>query len=333
MWRRRLISIPLLSLLTALLWGALPLWIAISLLIDLVRPRRMAATRTLLFFGIYLACECAGVAAAGALWLWPMDRAAFLAQNYRLQWWWNSALFQAGLRCYAMRVEERWDSPEAGLAARPVLVFIRHTSTADTVLPVSVFSCRHGVRLRFVLKEELRWDPCLDIVGGRLPNAFVRRGGDAAANLTRVRGLADGLGQGDGVLIYPEGTRFTPGKRARLLERLSGAERERAAELQHLLPAHPGGPAALLEAVGPDADVWFCGHTGYEAAGSFTELINGRLIGQTVRMRFWKVSASEIPSDAEGRRAWLHGQWREMDRWVGDQPQSPIPRIHRSTAS
>ena len=184
-----------------------------------------------------------------------------------------------------------------------------------------------------MLKEELRWDPCLDIVGGRLPNAFVRRGGDAAANLTRVRGLADGLGQGDGVLIYPEGTRFTPGKRARLLERLSGAERERAAELQHLLPAHPGGPAALLEAVGPDADVWFCGHTGYEAAGSFTELINGRLIGQTVRMRFWKVSASEIPSDAEGRRAWLHGQWREMDRWVGDQPQSPIPRIHRSTAS
>ncbi|MDC0708578.1 hypothetical protein POL68_08865 [Stigmatella sp. ncwal1] len=33
-------------------------------------------------------------------------------------------------------------------------------------------------QLKYVLKRELLWDPCLDVVGRRLPNVFVERSGD-----------------------------------------------------------------------------------------------------------------------------------------------------------
>ena len=49
----------------------------------------------------------------------------------------------------------------------------------DTVLPVVFFALPTGVRLRYVLKRELLFDPCLDIVGQRLPNYFARRGAGA----------------------------------------------------------------------------------------------------------------------------------------------------------
>ena len=62
----------------------------------------------------------------------------------------------------------------------------------------------------------------MDLVGQRLPNVFVRRGsGRPAREAALVASLAEGLGPRDGVVIYPEGTRFTPAKRARALARLA----------------------------------------------------------------------------------------------------------------
>ena len=61
---------------------------------------------------------------------------------------------------------------------------------AVVLLAAALLSRPHGVRLRYVLKRELLWDPCLDIVGHRLPNAFVRRGSrDTAGDVAAVRGL------------------------------------------------------------------------------------------------------------------------------------------------
>ena len=52
-----------------------------------------------------------------------------------------------------------------------------------------------------------------------MPNYFLdRRSTDAAAEVEQVRALGRELGEGDGVLIYPEGTRFTPEKRERAIE-------------------------------------------------------------------------------------------------------------------
>ena len=48
---------------------------------------------------------------------------------------------------------------------------------ATTTYPqtTTYVSRRYHLRLRYVLKRELLWDPCLDIVGQRVPNIFVDR--------------------------------------------------------------------------------------------------------------------------------------------------------------
>ena len=342
MWKRRLFSIPLLILLCNLWTGLLPALLPVALLVDLLRWRRFAATRTLFFFGSYLWAENLGILACGLIWLLPASPEVYLARNYALQSAWNKALFEAGRRLYGMQVEMHWEDPAEEVGRRPLLLLPRHVSTADTVLPVGIFSVDHGIRLRFVLKEELLWDPCLDIVGNRVPNCFVRRARTAkagttgaaevaerakatsAAELQRVAQLGQGMGPGDGVLIYPEGTRFTKGKRRALLEKASPELRSRVERFQQVLPPVPGGTLALLENTLPAVDIWFCGHVGYEPAGSFKELINGGLIGKVIRIHLWRRRGEELPADAAARLAWLDAEWERMDRWV--QSVSPEPK-------
>ena len=72
------------------------------------------------------------------------------------------------------------------------------------------------------MKRELLWDPCLDIVGQRTRNAFVRRGSDARdKEIALLRQLATAVTERDGVLLFPEGTRFSPAKRERALAHLA----------------------------------------------------------------------------------------------------------------
>jgi 1-acyl-sn-glycerol-3-phosphate acyltransferase len=217
-----------------------------------------------------------------------------------------------------MRVEVE-EAPDLGHG--PIILFSRHASVGDTLLPAVFVSSRYGIVLRYVLKRELLWDPCLDIVGNRLRNCFVQRGsGESERDIALVQQLMEDLGPQDGVLIYPEGTRFTPAKRQRILERLAqkgDADLLAKAEaLQHLLPPRLGGTLALLERnVG--ADAVFCAHIGFDGAGSFRDLLNGSLVNRLVRVCFWRVPYNEIPRTAAAQAAWLYEQWARIDTWIG----------------
>jgi hypothetical protein len=72
----------------------------------------------------------------------------------------------------------------------------------ETLL-ASALVCRlHRIRLRYVLKRELLWDTCLDIVGNRLPDVFVDCfSDDASREIGQISELARGLGPRDGTLI------------------------------------------------------------------------------------------------------------------------------------
>jgi 1-acyl-sn-glycerol-3-phosphate acyltransferase len=330
-WGRRAIVLPVLALLTVGAVLLLPFLLAAAAIGDVLRPRRWALVRCTIFFVYYLLCEVVGVVAAFVAWLasgvWAGgDRARFVRWNLALQHWWGPALYWGGARIFGFRTEiEGAEQVRTG----PMIVFVRHVSTVDTVLPVTFLSRPSGLQLRYVLKAELLWDPCLDIVGHRLPNYFVRRdSGAGAREVAAIRLLTDGLGPRDGVLIYPEGTRFTARKRARILERLAAAgdtaAYERAAALRSVLPPRLGGVLALLEG-NRGADAVFCAHTGLEGAGSFWSLLGGGLIGVTVRVRFWRVPFVEIPPERQARIRWLYDHWRRVDQWVEAHPPAPDP--------
>jgi 1-acyl-sn-glycerol-3-phosphate acyltransferase len=236
--------------------------------------------------------------------------------SFRLQVLWASALLGLARRIYRLRIELELAEP----GERPLLVFVRHASLVDALLPTVFVSGRNGNRLRFVLKRELLLDPCLDVVGQRLPNVFVARGADEPAREEEsIRRLAEGLGPREGVVIFPEGTRFTPQKLAAALARVraSGdeARASRVGALRHVLPPRSRGALALLEAA-PNAEVLFLAHHGLEGTGHAAVVLRGGLIGRRVRVRTWSIPVSALPGDREARLAWLDAEWARLDRWI-----------------
>ena len=189
------------------------------------------------------------------------------------------------------------------------------------------------ILLRYVLKQELLWDPCLDVVGRRLPNAFIDRAArKRGEELALIAELAQGLDPSSAVLIYPEGTRFSQSKRARALEKLQDkpALFEIAQQMQAVLPPKLAGPLSLLQA-SPGTDVVILEHQGFEGAASFSEFWGGGLIGRTLRVRLRRISAGDIPD--QDRDIWLFRQWAETDLWVRNQAAAQPPALNTPKAS
>jgi 1-acyl-sn-glycerol-3-phosphate acyltransferase len=204
----------------------------------------------------------------------------------------------------------------------PVVIMMRHASIIDNVLPDVFVTREHGVGLRFVVKRELQSIPTIDIGGRWAPTYYVRRASaDSAGEVAALRSLAHGLGRHEGILIYPEGTRFTTAKLARARKIVAERQPEiapLASRLQHVLPPRLGGPLALLDEAS-EADVVFCGHAGFDGYAHVSDIWSGRLVGKTIHIRFWRHAASEIPRGADERVAWLYERWQALDDWVGEQ--------------
>jgi 1-acyl-sn-glycerol-3-phosphate acyltransferase len=307
----------------ALVAALLPLALPIALLYDALFRTRLIATRSLLLLAWFLTCEVWGLAATGLLFLGQStiarhDRARADRWFYALEPLWAGALFHGAQRIFGFRVVVE---PGSDTGMGPLIVFARHASMGDVLLPLLLLGPR-GLRMRYVMKAELLVDPCLDVVGHRVPNTFVQRNsGDATPEIAAVVRLLHAISTRDAVVIFPEGTRFTPEKRARVLARIEASGNEDAVQqarsFQHVLPPRPGGALGLLEA-NPGGDVLFFTHCGFDGIATVLDLFRGRLIGATIRVFSWRVPFAEIPKDQEGRLAWLAENWRRVDAWVGE---------------
>jgi 1-acyl-sn-glycerol-3-phosphate acyltransferase len=320
-WGRRALTISCCLLIWLLLMAAFPLLLIAGAVIDLVRGGVWVITRCAFFFPFYLSCEVIGIVASFVIWLasgvWAgASRERFLDWNFALQRWWASALCRGAQRIFSISIEvEGADELRSG----PVIVFLRHASVADTLLPAVFIANPNGLKLRYVLKHELLLDPCLDIVGNRLPNSFVRRN---SGDSLRVVELMENLGPRDGVIIYPEGTRFTEAKRERIIEELARTGEsylcEKARMLTNVLPPRLGGPLKLLQR-NETADAVFCAHFGFDGIVDLRDFLRGSLVDRSVNVRFWRVPFSSIPKSREERIDWLFENWARVDEWVGRQ--------------
>lgn len=314
MLARRLITIPAFLGATALVTLTLPALLLIALAMRFFGPTR-GALATLLFIAGYLWCETIGIMTSGYIWLRHRELGAFLTANYRLQCWWANALKVIAERLFRLHFEV---SGEEALGGQPALVLPRHASIADTVIPMVFYAIPRKIRLRYVLKNELLIDPCLDIVGNRLPNLFVDRGGqDSERARQGVALLMEGLGPEEGVLIYPEGTRFSHAKRAALQSRYRESA-EMSDQLQRweiLLPPRLGGTMAML-IHNPGRDLLFCGHSGFEGSSHFSNLINGSWVGARIRIHFWRIPFAELPRERDAAIRFLFQQWDRMQDTV-----------------
>lgn len=324
---RRAVTIPRTALLFLVVTALWPLLATTALLVDAVRAalfrKPWVAVRLAAFLWLYLLAEMLGLAALALVWLrsaFGGRRERLVTGTYAVQEWWVGFLFGGMRRLFGLRFHVEGD---ACVTPGPILVFIRHASLADTLLPGVFITRRHGIRLRFVLKRELLQDPCLDVAGLRIPNHFVARGSRESSELLAVRELTRDLGPAEGVLIYPEGTRFTERRRRALMaeEGLSTPgddrpRRVRAERFRHVLPPRLGGPLALLDGF-TEADVVMVAHRGFEGLATVLDIWAGTLVGRTVRVKMWRVPKSAIPASREARIQWLEEQWSAVDAFVG----------------
>lgn len=306
----------------------LPLLLVAALLTDVVlrlrRRKPMVAVRLVLVAWWFLFTEVWSMVALVAIWLGtggPFGKGSMLRRRgvYWLRPRWARSHLGAVRLLFGLRFEiEGLEEADAG----PAIVMIRHASIIDNLIPDTTIALQLGKGIRYVVKRELEMLPLIDI-GGRwiTTNFVVRESGDAASEIAKLAQLTQGMGPAEDVLIYPEGTRATTPKIARAKEII----RERqpdvyplAEPLEHLLPPRLGGPLALLEAA-PDADVVFCAHVGFDGFEKISDIWAGGLNGATIRVRFWRVPAAEIPAGEWARTEWLYERWRALDRWIGEQ--------------
>jgi 1-acyl-sn-glycerol-3-phosphate acyltransferase len=323
-WVRRVLMVSTYAAAFGVIQALAPVLVVLLGAYDLVRRNGLASLRLLGLAWVFLLAELLGVVVAVCLWLRHAaqprrDPDAFLEDNYRLQRWWARLLLGAGIRLLRLRLRVEGD---AQAVPGPVVVLMRHTSILDTILPVVFLGARHGLRLRYVLKTELQLDPCLDIVGHRLPNCFVNRAGETEREVAAVGRMANGLGPRDGALIYPEGTRFEPAKLARAQAKLAELDPELHAlslRLHRVLPPRPGGTLALFEHALPQgADVVIFAHKGLERIVRLHDVLSGKAVGTEVSLRLWRIPGAEVPTERAARLRWVFERWQEVDAFAAE---------------
>lgn len=323
---RRLLTVPSVLATFLVLTGLSPLLALVGLTIDVLRSmtrgKPFMTLRVLTFAWVYLLGQILSL--LGLLVTTPLPRVVKREATFALQRWWTSWNF-AWLRIiFSLGLEVEG---QASATPGPILLLARHASMVDTMLPAHLIANPSGLRLRYVLKKELLADPTLDIGGNRLPNHFINRGaGDSAKEVEAVRRLASELGDEEGILIYPEGTRYSEDKRVRYTEQLArrgGPVSDLAASYRRVLPPRPGGTLALLDAT--DADVVILAHSGLEGLATARDIWSGGMVGSTIRVALWRIPRSAVPEGRKAQLAWLYEVWSKVDDWIVAQHDDSKP--------
>lgn len=314
-WVRRPITVFGVFVGALLLTVLLPVWVFVSILVDLIsRSWRLPTFRLLCFAWLWLWLETLGVLGAGGIWL--SGQARNQRANYALQRWWAKRLISSLRITCGLKIEvEGVDSLSSG----PLLCLGRHASLGDALVSAWIFGSLAHRFPRYVMKKELLFDPCLDVVGQRIPNYFVDRGSAAVRQeLTGIRTMAANMSERDVAVIFPEGTRTNDEKRIGLVARLEKRAPDRHAKLsslQRLLPPRSAGASVLLEEI-PAGDVVVMWHVGFDGLDTFAGVRRRIAHAEPSALVVLETHArSSVPTGDEFD-SWLDDRWLEIDAKV-----------------
>ena len=315
MWKRRLTTVSIVFFLGLLVTLSAPIWIVILGILSIFEPIR-GILRAGLFLCWFLWCEITGDIGAfysGLRYLVERDTEKYRHRNLYVQGQWCIALKVVGQRLFRAHFEV---TGLDALIGSDVIMIPRHSSIGDTILATVFYTFPRSKQLRHVIKKELLIDPCIDIFGNRLDNYFVDRNADEKdRELRGIVDLLEGVRINEGILIYPEGSRFSKTKRLRIIKRLPVYLAERAKRWPNLLPPRLSGLKALLQR-NEKLDLLFCAHVGFEGSIGFRSMMNGGWQGRVIRIHFWRVSVNDIPKSESGIESFILDSWDRMQAEV-----------------
>lgn len=323
-WIRRVLLAPAAVVLAVVVVGSLPVWLLAAAAISPLVPGRLRPLRVLWLAVVYLTLEAAALIVLFGLWVgsgfgWKVRSPPFRRAHYVVTAWYLRVLFWQGQWVLRLRIVVSGTDPAALTAGRPLVVCCRHAGPGDSFILANALVNTYRREPRIVLKDTLQWSPAIDVMLNRLPSTFIApgSGADVAAE---VGALAEGLDGNDALVIFPEGGNFTPRRRTRAIARLRslGLHRlaRRAEQWHHVLAPRPGGLLAALDSA-PDADVVWVAHTGLDRLLTIADVWRELPMDKTITMRWWPVTAADIPPGREERIEWLYDWWQRIDAWIG----------------
>ncbi len=322
---RRIILAPAALLAAAIGVVASPLIVVVTVGRDLIlRRKRMPTLRLAALVVGALVIETFGIALSFITWIFTglgwlgSDRWRWHLHRAHMGWY-TRAMLTLITRVLGTKVTWR---DHADLSSGPVVMIARHTSFFDAVIPATVLSQRNQLLSHHIVTHGLRYSPCIDIVGHRFPNRFIRRTpGEGSAELGPIRDIGGLLDDRSAAIIFPEGTFRTPERFERAVRRIGRLQPElaaRARELDHVLPPHANGTFALLQGA-PTADLVVCTNTGFESFGSITDIVTRPFSDRPIIVETWLIARADIPDDANAFSDWLFDQYVMIDEWVSAQ--------------
>ena len=203
-----------------------------------------------------------------------------------------------------------------------MLVFARHAGLGDTFLLTRTFIRDYGLQFSALGANKVLWDPFFDRLVRRLPSHFLDQNpSDATNTLDAITDLSERMHENSVLVICPEGTKWTPRRWARAIERLEERGQhdraERAAAMIHVLPPRTAGAISALQAR-DDTTVLFVAHVGLEDLTSLGAIWRKVPLRREVRATFWSVPHVEIPTDHAEFSTWLFDQWERVDTWISE---------------
>ncbi|WP_286216479.1 1-acyl-sn-glycerol-3-phosphate acyltransferase [Demequina sediminis] len=346
-WVRRAVLAPGIVLL-AFVWLPFAAWLAVAVaaIVSFALPGRMRVTRVIWLAGFYLLWDAAAVVVLAALWVWHgfgfrIRSEASERHHYAVARTMLRLLFFQVRWTLRLEIEVQDADLDAIAQGRPIIVVCRHAGPGDSFVIVDALLNRFSREPAIVLKDTLQWDPAIDILLNRIPSRFisprgVRRPG-APGGTEAVAGLARELDGSGALVIFPEGANATPRRRERRIAALREAGHaelaDRAEAMPHVMPPHPGGVLAAMEAR-PDAVVIVVAHTGLERLSTVADVWRELPVDKRIVLKGWTADPSEIPADREEREAWLYTWWERVDGWIdAHQPEvSGVARARESAA-
>jgi 1-acyl-sn-glycerol-3-phosphate acyltransferase len=328
---RRLLIVPLMFVLTAVLVMLLPIAAACQAVTALGvvgghRPR-WRALRVLAFGAVYTAAECLCLVACLLLWLaspvprWR-DEDRWRARHVQVLDRFLATLIRTAELVFAFRLKLESPRGETITAHGPLIVLGRHAGPGASLVLVHVL-----LRLRervpmIVLKAQLKLDPALDVLLTRIGCAFIGRTDTPGAGPSdAVARLASRLRPRDALVLFPEGSDWTPTRHRLAIRRLHrkglNAQATAAASMPHVLPPRPAGTFAALRAA-PTAQLAVFMHTGHDDLLDAASVWRALPLQRELHMVWWNEPRPEVATEEDCAR-WLNGVWRGIDDWIGEQ--------------
>ena len=184
------------------------------------------------------------------------------------------------------------------------IVIVNHQSWFDIPIVQEIISAR-GPRLTFLVKRSLVWVPVIGWICMLLGFPRLRRTGlleDRALDLNAVSQAAkQGVAARHALLIFAEGTRFTPKKRS-----------DQDSPFDHLLRPRVGGFAAACQNF-PEGTPIIDLSIYYDGSSHFWRCLGGAT--KVIRVNVSTHSLDQMMS----ADAFLNERWRTKDRWLQSQ--------------